>query len=260
LLTAAILMAGIAPAALAAALAAATQPPARTIGDYTFAIARQPLVSALNAFTAVTGWQVGLPAELAEGVASPGVNGSLPPEQALERLLTGTNLSYRKLGNNSIVLEKRSTGNVVNLQQMTISATRQEQDISGVPSTVSVHDRQALDRNNVNTLKDLVRYEPGVSVGGAGQRGGISGYNIRGIDGNRILTQVDGVAIPDGFFNGPYAKTQRNYVDRKSSSAWKSSAVRRRCSMAAMPSAAPSATSPWNRTTSSSLARTSAPG
>ena len=210
LLTAAILMAGTAPLALAATT---VQPPARNMGDYTFAIARQPLVSALNAFTAVTGWQVGLPAELAEGVASPGVNGSLPPEKALERLLAGTQLSYRKLGDNSIVLEKRSRGSALELQQVTISATRQEQDITSVPSTITVHDRQVLDRNNVNTLKDLVRYEPGVSVGGAGQRGGISGYNIRGIDGNRILTQVDGVEIPGGFFNGPYAKTQRNYVD-----------------------------------------------
>ncbi|AUO45174.1 TonB-dependent receptor [Pseudomonas ogarae] len=210
LLTAAILMAGTAPLALAATT---VQPAARNMGDYTFAIARQPLVSALNAFTAVTGWQVGMPAELAAGVASPGVNGSLPPEKALERLLVGTNLSYRKLGDNSIVLEKRSAGSALELQQVTISATRQEQDITSVPSTVTVHDRQELDRNNVNTLKDLVRYEPGVSVGGAGQRGGISGYNIRGIDGNRILTQVDGVEIPGSFFNGPYAKTQRNYVD-----------------------------------------------
>ncbi|WP_053214461.1 TonB-dependent receptor [Pseudomonas sp. Q12-87] len=210
LLTAAILMAVTAPAVLAAT---AAQPPARSMGDYTFAIAEQPLVSALNAFTTVTGWQVGLPAQLAEGVASPGVNGSLSPEKALERLLLGTHLSYRKLSDNSVVLEKRSAGNVLNLPQVTISATRQEQAITGVPSTVTVHERQELDRNNVNTLKDLVRYEPGVSVGGAGQRGGISGYNIRGIDGNRILTQVDGVAIPDGFFNGPYAKTQRNYVD-----------------------------------------------
>lgn len=210
LLTAAILMAGTAPLALAAAT---VQPPSRNMGDYTFAIARQPLVSALNAFTAVTGWQVGMSAELVEGVASPGVSGSLPPDKALERLLVGTNLSYHKLGDNSIILQKRSTGSALELQQVTISATRQEQDITSVPSTVTVHDRQELDRNNVNSLKDLVRYEPGVSVGGAGQRGGISGYNIRGIDGNRILTQVDGVEIPGGFFNGPYAKTQRNYVD-----------------------------------------------
>jgi hemoglobin/transferrin/lactoferrin receptor protein len=99
------------------------------------------------------------------------------------------------------------------LQQVTISATRNPQEINSVPNTVTVQDREELDRQNVNTIKQLVRYEPGVSVGGTGQRSGISGYNIRGIDGNRILTQVDGVQVPDSFFNGPYAQTQRNYVD-----------------------------------------------
>ncbi|PWE47707.1 TonB-dependent receptor [Pseudomonas prosekii] len=209
LLTAAILMAGAAP--LMAATAA--EQPSRNIGDYSFAIPQQSLVSALNAFTGVTGWQVGLPAELAEGVASPGVRGSLPADKALERLLVGTNLSYRKLGTNNIVLEKRSSSGALNLQQVTISATRQEQSIDSVPATVSVQTRNELDRNNVNSIKDLVRYEPGVSVGGAGQRSGLTGYNIRGIDGDRVLTQVDGVQVPDSFFNGPYAQTNRNYVD-----------------------------------------------
>ncbi|WP_130905890.1 TonB-dependent receptor [Pseudomonas sp. Sample_22] len=209
LLTAAILMAGSAPLMAATA----TEQQTRKMGDYAFTIAPQSLVSALNAFTAVTGWQVGLPAELAQGVASPGVRGSLPADKALDRLLVGTNLSYRKLGDNNIVLERSTTGSALNLQQTTISATRQEQSVDSVPSTVTVHTREELDRNNVNTIKDLVRYEPGVSVGGAGTRGGISGFNIRGIDGNRVLTQIDGVEVPNGFFNGPYAKTQRNYVD-----------------------------------------------
>jgi hemoglobin/transferrin/lactoferrin receptor protein len=209
LLTAAILMAGATP--LMAATAA--EPSTRTMGDYSFAIPQQSLVSALNAFTAVTGWQVGLPAELAEGVASPGVRGSLPPEKALDRLLVGTNLSYRKLGANNIVLERRSNSGALNLDQVTISATRNEQDVNSVPSTVSVLTREDLDRNNVNTIKELVRYEPGVSVGGTGQRAGLTGYNIRGIDGDRVLTQVDGVQVPDSFFNGPYAQTNRNYVD-----------------------------------------------
>lgn len=212
LLTVAVLLAGAQAMPVMAATDA--EPANRTVGNYKFAISQQPLVSALNAFTSVTGWQVGLPAELAQNVSSPGVRGSLPPEKALDRLLTGTNLGYRKLSNNNIVLEKRSNSSgTLALQQVTISATRQEQDVNSVPSTITVHDRQELDRQNVNTIKELVRYEPGVSVGGAGQRGGISGYNIRGIDGNRILTQIDGVEIPNSFFNGPYAKTQRNYVD-----------------------------------------------
>jgi hemoglobin/transferrin/lactoferrin receptor protein len=193
--------------------ATAPEQSARKMGDYAFAIAPQSLVSALNSFTAVTGWQVGFSAELAQGMDSPGVRGSLPAEKALDRLLVGTNLSYRKLGNNNIVLERRSSAGTLNLEQVTISATRQEQDVSSVPGTVTVHTREELDRNNVNSIKDLVRYEPGVSVGGTGTRAGLSGYNIRGIDGDRVLTQVDGVQVPDGFFNGPYAQTNRNYVD-----------------------------------------------
>lgn len=212
LLTVAVLLAGV---QAVPAIAATNTPPASTsVGNYKFAISQQPLASALNDFTAVTGWQVGLPAELAQDVSSPGVHGSLSPEKALDRMLIGTNLGYRKLSANNIVLEKRSgNSGTLALQQVTISATRQEQDVNSVPSTVTVHDRQELDRDNVNNIKDLVRYEPGVSVGGAGQRGGISNYNIRGIDGDRILTQIDGVEIPNSFFNGPYAKTQRNYVD-----------------------------------------------
>ena len=81
LLTAAILLAS---APVMAATAA--EPVARSHGNYSFSIEQQPLVSALNAFTAVTGWQVGLPAELGQGVSSPGVRGPLSPEKALDRL------------------------------------------------------------------------------------------------------------------------------------------------------------------------------
>lgn len=183
------------------------------IGDYRFNIGQQPLVSAINAFSQVTGWQVGFNAELADGVASPGVQGSLPADAALKRLLHGTGLSFRKISNANVVLERQTGSNVIALQQVTVSATRSAQDVNQVPSTVSVQTREQLDRQNVNNIHDLVRYEPGVSVAGTGQRSGLNGYNIRGIDGERILTQVDGVSIPDSFFYGPYAQTQRNYVD-----------------------------------------------
>ena len=190
----------------------ATPPRYQQAGTYAFSIAQQPLVGALHTFTQVTGWQAGVSSELARDVASPGVKGALTPERALERLLLGTGLSYRKLGPNSIVLERSSTSAVA-LQQITVSATRQADEVSKVPATVSVHTRAALDQQNVNDIRDLVRYEPGVSAGGAGNRAGTTGYNIRGIEGNRILTQVDGVEVPDSFFNGPYAQTERNYVD-----------------------------------------------
>lgn len=183
-------------------------------GGYSFAIARQPLVEALNAFSAVSGWQVGLSSDLAAGVQSPGVNGRLPAEQALQRLLAGTGLEYRAVGERSVVLVRTpAKGLAMELNPTTVTATRHEQSASTVPVTVSVKSREQLDRKNVNNIRDLVRDEPGVSVGGAGQRAGTSGYNIRGIDGDRVLTQIDGVEVPASFFYGPYAQTHRNYVD-----------------------------------------------
>lgn len=178
-----------------------------------FTLDQRPLASALEAFMQVTGWQVDYPTALVADVSSPGVHGTLPAEQALQRLLQGTGLRPRQLGHGHVVLEREQAGSAIALQQLTVSATRTPQDVASVPSTVSVWTREQLDRQNVNDIKQLVRHEPGVVVGGVGQRSGLNGYNIRGIDGERVLTQVDGVTVPDGFFYGPYAHTQRNYVD-----------------------------------------------
>lgn len=96
---------------------------------------------------------------------------------------------------------------------VTVTATRNEQTLDQVPSTVSVVGERQIDQQNINDIKDLVRYEPGVSVSGSGSRFGLAGFSIRGIGGNRVLTQVDGVAVPDEFSFGPFLSARRNYVD-----------------------------------------------
>ena len=193
--------------------AVAAEASSQTQAGFRFDIQSQSLSGALNAFSAVTGWQVGMPAELGDNITSPGVSGTLSAEQALRQLLAGSGLSYVQVSPRNVVLQRQQRSEVLQLQPQTVTATRQARAIDEVPVTVSVQDRSDLDRDNVNSIKDLVRNEPGVSVGGAGQRAGITGYNIRGIDGDRVLTQVDGVDIPNSFFNGPYAQTHRNYVD-----------------------------------------------
>ena len=70
LLTLALLASGACSLPTLAAEPANTSNP--RLGDYRFAIEQQPLVSAINAFSQITGWQVGFSAELAEGVSSPG--------------------------------------------------------------------------------------------------------------------------------------------------------------------------------------------
>lgn len=62
------------------------------------------------------------------------------------------------------------------------------------------------DRINLNlstNIADVFRYEPGVSIDSSTGRFGINSINIRGLEGNRVLIQVDGIRVPDAFQQGP---------------------------------------------------------
>ncbi|HKM38590.1 MAG TPA: TonB-dependent hemoglobin/transferrin/lactoferrin family receptor [Thiopseudomonas sp.] len=96
---------------------------------------------------------------------------------------------------------------------ITVTTTRSKQKLSAVPSTVSVHDERQIDQQNIKNIQDLIRYEPGVSVSGGNSRFGLSGFTIRGIGGNRVLTQVDGVNVADSFAFGGFLNARRDYVD-----------------------------------------------
>jgi hemoglobin/transferrin/lactoferrin receptor protein len=108
-------------------------------------------------------------------------------------------------------------------EMITVTATRSPTAVDKVPVTVTVIDDAQIADQLAGDVKDLVRFEPGVSVRraparfgaafGSTGRDGNSGFNIRGIGGNRVLIQVDGVRVPDGFSFGAQAAGRGDYVD-----------------------------------------------
>ena len=92
---------------------------------------------------------------------------------------------------------------VFNLQQVTVTGTRTERTLADSPASITVIDRERLRRELVQNLQDLVRYEPGVSVRRS-PRYGLQDFNIRGLDANRVLIQVDGIRQPERFSFGPF--------------------------------------------------------
>lgn len=74
-------------------------------------------------------------------------------------------------------------------------------------------DAQQIQEQHAKNIKDMVRYEPGVSVTNNASRFGMSGFNIRGLEGNRILMQVDGVRLGDQFVMGGYSNASRDAID-----------------------------------------------
>jgi len=116
-------------------------------------------------------------------------------------------------------VDSNSTG----VEEVTITATRLPTDVNRVPATVSVISSATIEVQLAQNIKDLIRYEPGVSVRtsparftaalGSTGRDGNSGFNIRGLEGNRVLIQVDGVRVPEAFSFGAQAVGRGDYVD-----------------------------------------------
>ena len=87
------------------------------------------------------------------------------------------------------------------LDRVVISATRTEILADAVPTTITSIDQRAISRRMPGDEADLFAEEPDLTVARDLRRFGASAINIRGIEGNRVLRQVDGVRLPD-FYNG----------------------------------------------------------
>ena len=98
-------------------------------------------------------------------------------------------------------------------ETITVVATRTERSLDDVAATVSVKPAEEIEEEVARDIADLVRFEPGVTVSGAGSRFGLTGFNIRGIGGNRVLTLIDGIRVPDEFSFGPFLSARRDFVD-----------------------------------------------
>ncbi|MGF1570208.1 MAG: TonB-dependent hemoglobin/transferrin/lactoferrin family receptor [Nodosilinea sp.] len=96
--------------------------------------------------------------------------------------------------------------------RITVTGTRTPREVDDLPATVTVFDLQDFQFLQIQNLRDLLRYEPGVSVRDD-PRFGLQDVNIRGIEGNRILLQLDGIRLPERFEFGPFNIGRGDYVD-----------------------------------------------
>jgi len=85
-------------------------------------------------------------------------------------------------------------------EQMTVWSQRIE------PGTKVAISAEEMQKNGVNDFSNVMRYQPLISANGSAggssagkssyDRGGSTGYNIRGLDANRVSIDVDGVELP----------------------------------------------------------------
>ncbi|MEM8918675.1 MAG: TonB-dependent hemoglobin/transferrin/lactoferrin family receptor [Pseudomonadota bacterium] len=104
-----------------------------------------------------------------------------------------------------------------------VTATRTPVEVKNAPATVTVIDSEQIADELATDVRDIVRFEPGVTVRrqparfgaalGTAGRAGNEDFNIRGIGGNRVLIQVDGIRSPQGFSFGAQSVGRGNATD-----------------------------------------------
>ena len=107
--------------------------------------------------------------------------------------------------------------------KITVTGTRTERAIKDVPNAITTYDYEELNELAPLDWRDLFKYDASISsqdfnrsdndrAYATGDKGNI---NIRGLEGNRVLTVIDGIPIPRFSYGrqGTYAASRLNYID-----------------------------------------------
>lgn len=149
--------------------------------QFNFALAAKPLPQALSDFSRVTGQSVVYTDEAPYGLNAPAVNGQMSAEQALQRLLGNSGLSFRRTDSHTLALEPMPTEGALNLGATTITSTRDESmsyqppetssvmrssaSLQEIPQTVNVIPAQVIRDQAPRNLDDALANVSGITQG-----------------------------------------------------------------------------------------------
>jgi len=99
------------------------------------------------------------------------------------------------------------------LDPIVVVASKTPRPLSDVIGQVSVINAGFIERYGVENVDDLLRYEPGLNIESSGTRFGSNAINIRGIGGNRVAIEVDGIPTRDRFAIGSFSDGGRTFTE-----------------------------------------------
>jgi iron complex outermembrane receptor protein len=149
--------------------------------QFSFSLAAKPLPQALSDFSRVTGQSVVYTDEAPYGLTAPAVNGQMSAEQALQRLLSGSGLNFRRTDSHTLALEPKPTEGALNLGATTITSMRDESmsyqppetssvmrssaSLQEIPQTVNVIPAQVIRDQAPRNLDDALANVSGITQG-----------------------------------------------------------------------------------------------
>lgn len=195
-----------------------------------------PLGQALATYGKQTGVQVTYDPALLMGKTSAAVSGSMAPQDALQKLLSSSNLSYRDAGSNTIVIQKASAnitlgpvrvGGSLNTHEAAIgpgvgyvatytdAGTKTDTPITQIPNSVYVITKQQILDQQAQTVAEVLRYMPGVYAEqmGTASIGSANGGNANGT-GAIMMRGFQSTQYVDGLMSWSNTAGETAFVER----------------------------------------------
>lgn len=179
-----------------------------------YKIPAQPLDRALRDFGLQSGMTIMGESVIIRGKRSAGYSASSDPETALQTLLRGTGLSYRRDGNVFVVTQEGNANPATSAapaaategnDEIIVTAQKREEKIIDVPIAMTALSSAALDDRKIEGGSELLRAVPNVSF----SKSNFSMYNfsIRGI-GTKAISASSDPAVAVSFNNTPLIRNR----------------------------------------------------
>lgn len=161
-------------------------------------IAKQSMSSALVQLANEYSLELAYSPDLVAGMTAPVVSGNLTVDQALQKLLAGTGVEFKRNGKNvSLSRRAASAGDETTLPAVTVLGSAEEQ-LRQSPGVSIITAEDLEKRPPANDLSEIIRTMPGVNLTGSGSSGSYGNsrqIDIRGMGPENTLIMVDGVPV-----------------------------------------------------------------
>ena len=161
-----------------------------------FNIPAGPLSSVIKTFQTQAGIDIKVENEAIFAIYSPGVIGKFAVEEALQKILEGTGVSYAFKAPRVVALNITAEAAVVNVKLPPIpvsTSPKYPEPLRDTPQTINIVTQEVIEQQGATTLRDVLTNVPGITMT-AGEGGAPAGDNlsIRGFSARNDI-YVDGV-------------------------------------------------------------------
>ncbi len=211
-------------------------------------IPSQSLKSALEIYQQVSGLNLAYSDNLVKGKTTQGVQGNHTREQALEKVLEGTDLTYKVTSKGTVILKVRNSGAALqktvpaqeenspayetdkaeeseleqtSIETITVTVNKIEEDLQDVPQNIMVIDEEIIKEKGITDIPDVIDEIPNMSYMPGLTPGPTNSVNFRGLTPSLftnnfpVVTYIDGVAYSNsGGFNASLVNVERIEVLR----------------------------------------------